>query len=855
MNKLVGVMVLLVAILLAIWLGTRSGIASRDSSVESERPQASSFVPPGTDLVALEPESSTSTADRATVEPTIESKVVPDESAPREEPQLAEIRGRFLLPGGAPAIGVELEVHGWQSNQENVIKFGLPEHWEDPIGSSDQDGRFSIRLDPPQAFQFVLEAKLEGWCTANWRWSQIEPRAIVEVGDVELVQGGSIRGRVVDSNGKAVAGGWMVYGESTTPVKRSDPSGGRDSTDVRAPADESTGEFLLEDVPPGRIRLKAYSRIANWIEGPGVDVRAGEETQADITYTGPDNESRIVVKTFCRPFHVFSDDAEEILLSAPGQETRKASKIERSSQSFAFDDLPPGSYTVEIRDAIFQPWSKSGVRPGETVSANLKGSAAVALQVVDEVTVLPIERFALDVRFEQVNFHPNLFRVIEAKDALPPGGLIEGLIPKNQTLIVRADGYAPREIPLPDLQSGETRSVMARVGRGKSLVGRTVAGAAKKAVGGVRVVLLPARKPGERSSIILGERDPAARSTESDAEGRFSFTMLPPGSFHLRGRLGESLVVQQPVTIAEDDDSVDVELVLPAPTWLVGKLIGPPEASFEGLRILANPVQTEPGEEEARMDLRRPEVPVAKDGTFRCGPLPAGETRVILQLPEIELPGFGGSMSTEGMGRDLGTVTLAPEADTEREFDVRDLFPGSIRLRVRVNGAPAASALVEVVNADPGNVIATVQLDANGEGTSGPVFPGVHRLVSGPGDGTWIHLASVQPVVKSGVRVDVEFDIQLFRGTLHLIDAGSGKPLAASHIVLAPEEMREAPQTARVRTDDQGIVELSLPAGRFLIETGEMAGFFDPATSAVVDWTSSGPIPKELALKPSQFPR
>src|SRR5262245_61854340 len=44
----------------------------------------------------------------------------PDARAPTA-PVLAEIRGRFVLAGGAPAVGVSLSVRGWGANQEREL--------------------------------------------------------------------------------------------------------------------------------------------------------------------------------------------------------------------------------------------------------------------------------------------------------------------------------------------------------------------------------------------------------------------------------------------------------------------------------------------------------------------------------------------------------------------------------------------------------------------------------------------------------------------------------------------------------------------------------------------------------------
>jgi hypothetical protein len=382
-------------------------------------------------------------------------------------------------------------------------------------------------------------------------------------------------------------------------------------------SDSTTGEFVLEGVPPGRVHLKAYSEIANWIDGPNIDVAAGQETKSDITYAGPDNDSRVVVITFCQPFFVFAGEPAEVLLSAAGFETRTATKIAHSSQSFSFEDVPPGSYTVEVRDPRFQPWWKIGVHPGETVKANLKGSSAASLKVVDAASGAPVEKFALDVRFDHVNFSPNIVRILETKDSPPPSGLFDGLIPHDQTLIVHAEGFAAYEVPVPDLKPGETRALVARVGLGAALAGRVVTGSAKKPLIAAHVALFPVSNTDQDSAFSRGERDPNARSSESGAEGRFSFDRVPPGSYMLRASSGKLFAAQQKVTVTDNKGPSEIEIVLPAPAYLVGKLIGPDGANFEGLKVLATPA----GKKETSSPTRRwlhPSRRMGRSGTGRC---------------------------------------------------------------------------------------------------------------------------------------------------------------------------------------------------------------------------------------------
>jgi hypothetical protein len=190
---------------------------------------------------------------------------------------LAELRGRFLLPGGAPAAGVALKVNGWEANDERVVQFGRPKAWSNPTGTSGPDGRFALRFDPPRAYQFTLAATLAGHADTSWRWSEIAPGSTVDLGDVQLFAGGTVRARVVDSAGRTLVQGWRIYAEGGVPGGR---ESARQQTGVSDVPDAASGTALLTGLPPGPVKLTAHSDLANWIDGPVVDVRAGETVEA-----------------------------------------------------------------------------------------------------------------------------------------------------------------------------------------------------------------------------------------------------------------------------------------------------------------------------------------------------------------------------------------------------------------------------------------------------------------------------------------------------------------------------------------------------------------------------------------------
>ncbi len=856
MRKLSVILVLLAVVVTAIWFATRTRVPSTASLPTISREAVSAQDAAGELVDAL---SSSEPASQAIARESVEPAPAPVQQSAPLEPKLAAIRGRFLLPGGAPAVGVALKVHGWEANNDRGVKYGRPEHWENPSGESDAEGRFSLRFDPPRAFQFTLGAKLEGWCEASWRWHEIEPASIVDVGDVELERGGSVRGHIADAKGRKLTHGWTVHARQIALVTKDASDGGRENTRVHASPDEATGEFLLEGLPPGRVHLTAFSRMANWIEGPIVDVRAGEEANAVIAYSGPDNSSRIVVLPFCRPFHVFEHDPAEVLLSGPGFEPRKATKIRNSSQSFSFEDVPPGTYTVEIRDPRFLPWSKSGVQPGEEVQAMLKGSAAVGLQVVDEATGESVPRFDLDVRFDRALFWPNTFRVHEAKADPPPGGLFDGLMPQSQTLIVRAQGYAACEVAVPDLAANEIRPVIARLRHGAEVVGSVVSGASKTPYPGAKVLLLAYRGSHDEWIDLNAQDELEAKSTQSDAQGKFSFQEVPAGVYTLRASDGKLLNAQVQLRIVQDQEPITTEVVMPAPAFLVGKLIGPEGARFDGLRLVARPAEQKENEHAAWRNrefvfLYDAAAVIAADGTFKHGPLPAGESAVSLCLPTVEVPRVHGSSGSEGMQQFLGTVTLLPGQETHKDFDLRELFPGTITVRARVNNEPASSAIVYVEQMPKGQLASAIVLDAHGEGTSGAILPGAYRLVAGPIDGSWVYADKTALTLGPSASLATNLDVRLSPGVLRVLDAKTRQPLANTQVFLTPDDGSVDARSTRATTNERGEARWTIAPGPYRVSAGAFPSLSTAQPPVTVDWTLSGAVPPEVAVTAKESP-
>jgi hypothetical protein len=856
MRKSLALLLALPVLLVLLWLALGRGARAPAPEPALPAPVAESKPAPPA-AVESAPDAADAQRVEATAQP--ERTSVPAPAAQPAEPLLAELRGRFVLEGGAPAAGAKILVHGWESNNERVLKYGRPkEEWKNRTAECDADGCFTLRFDPPRAYQFTLEASYAGCVTAHWRWGEIEPASKKDLGETLLPRGGAIAGRVVDAQGRSTRDAWQVYADALG-VSKGD---GSDASRAYTAADKETGQFRLEGLPPGQVELKAHSELANWIEGPKVEVRAGETAEANIQYTGPDNSRRITVVTFARPFYTFDSDVDEIVLSAPGMEPRKAQKIARSSQSFSFDELEPGSYSITIDDPKFKPWRKDGVQPGQRVSAKLVGASAASLAVLDAATRAPVARYSLRARFDESRWHPNEFEIFGPDRDPPAGGLVEGLLPVPQTLIVVAEGYAPCELSLAGLKAGELRPLTAELRKGATLVARVLQADGRTPIAGLTVTLEPsAPADQDQGSLRILGSPGSQREATSAADGSASFPATPPGTYNLRAEVSPGLAAElDGVAIAAADTRKDCELVLPPNGWLVGRVLGLDAAAAAGCSLVILSQGLSPEERgmlqaRAQFDRKGPQNPVAADGSFRAGPLRAGKSEVTFQFPSVQVhQGPNSSFGMPGASIELGLVEIPAGGELRRDFDLRGKLPGRVEADVLVNGVPAAGAQVSVSSTDQVQRQGMIALDEHGHGSSGPVVAGPVRFDLSSAEGDWSWTPPGSWTITSGETLRVRWDVPLAKGALQFVDEISGLPLAEKQVALAAEADTEGMSSWVQRiTDKQGRLELQMVPGayrvQFLIEFGA-GGKHDPSPYADtrVDWTSSGPSTSVLKI-------
>jgi len=855
MKKLVtvGALAVLVVVLIA-WLTLRSPSADAalpatlESGVPAPAPQTPEPVEApdaATERAALDTPAAANAAGASEV------------TTPDAQSVLAELRGRMLDSGGAPLAGVTLQLRGFVANDQRVQKYGAPKEWAARQTQSDAEGRFSIEFDPPRSFQFLLDARAPGLARVSWRWSELPPAEVTDVGDVRMPRSGSIRGRVVDERGQPVIGPWNVSASSAWK-----PEGaGADTTSANARTDANRPEFLLEGLPPGPAELQAQSDMTNWIQGPVVQVKPGEEVVADIVYRGPDNSRRISVTTFNRTLHVFNNPAPGTLklLGSDGS-TRVAERIAGSSQSWSFEDLPPGVYTAQIDDPRFLPWSQAGLTPGQAAKAYLVGASAIALSVVDE-SGAPVEPYRMRVRIRNVNFQSDTFELRRADAAAPVDGIYSALVPGDCSVIVDSADFAPTSVDVDALTAGETRAVQVRLSRGSTVSGTVIDGSAAVANALVELapfVPEPDDKLGAGFQSYFQARQAArndAREVRADAAGRFEFAGISAGRYTLQTKLNPNLIAKLgPIECPGATEGL--ELRLPPSGTLRGRLIGPEGASFDKLRLEF--VRQARDADRWAMHLRMleglsSEPPFelnASTGEYRFGPVESGTYAVSLSCGEFVVPsGFNGSLTLNGPQIPLGDIEFT-RGVVERDFDVRAEFPGWLELDVSLEGRPAAALVVEasteLSDGRRGSNRIGAALDERGFARCGPAFPGPWTVRVRPIDASWGWSAPTPVTVTPGAVVRVRYDVQLLRGALRVVDATSGEALREHAIFLSTADG----SLVRMSTNASGELELALPNGNYGLLDAPADGDwpFDTEGAAPFVWPAPQGAPLELRL-------
>ncbi|MFT4710380.1 MAG: hypothetical protein ACI9D0_000790 [Bacteroidia bacterium] len=368
------------------------------------------------------------------------------------EDEGAVIRGRFTLPSGDPARGVELALFRWS---EGISTFKTAQMPAAASGDSDLDGRFEFMVETSPGDLFALKAELLGYAAETLLVPGVAPLGVVDLGTCQLRPVGAIEGFIVDGDGIPIRQAWNLSAVSGSMERAYRKPG---NYAVRGSSDTQTGAFRLENIPEGSVELSAHSQLAGPSLTASVEVTEGETTVLNLTYDGPDLSSRIAIIASMEPYSRMGGRMTGIRITGQGVD-HEIEKLAGTSRTYAIDNLEDGLYTVTIDDERFLPWIKEAVRPGEAVSAVLKGSARIQLQVLDKASGEAIPQVAVAETTPSRTGWRSTALMVHSLSPLPEGGVLNLVPSAGISLRVTAPGYSPLDVPVGALLPGEVRPV------------------------------------------------------------------------------------------------------------------------------------------------------------------------------------------------------------------------------------------------------------------------------------------------------------------------------------------------------------------------------------------------------------
>ena len=517
------------------------------------------------------------------------------------------------------------------------------------------------------------------------------------------------------------------------------------------------------------------------------------------------------------------------------------------------------------------------MQPGSRVNAHLKGSASLLVEVVDDTTGDPVPGWSATLRFERVSFSPREFVLVEPGDDPPAGGLLDGIVPGDFTLLVRAGGRAEGSVSIDGLLPGETRRLQVRLGAPGSITG-ILRHAGGEPIPRVDVLLLPHEvhpEPPEdpmqlahwraQEDMRRWEVQQHAAAATADERGAFRFEGLAPGEYDLSAQVSDVMAAELSGVRVAAGGTAEVVLEAPACAYLSGTCLGPGGTSFEGLSI---EIETAGSEQRFFGPGGQLRAEIDGQGGYRVGPAPPGDYAVRLRLPDVARAWQNTSTRSQGAMRALDTVTLVAGENPGHDYDLRADFPGRLSVRVTRGGAPANGLdvrpfLIPLEGEAAGfprfpTEAAGAALDDDGTAVLGPLLPGNYLLVV---EGTGAPaLAPGVVFVPAGAESRFAFDATPIRGALTVRDAESGQPLANHPLKLIPASPPgltglRLPLEINLQTDAEGRAAAELVSGSYVVFDGSAPAFlqlFAGDLGAELAWDARGPAPAELRLKRMQ---
>lgn len=558
---------------------------------------------------------------------------------------------------------------------------------------SGADGRFALPEAPRDGLRFEILFSHAGHAPLRLLNQPAWPGRTRDLGELRLTRGFALSGRVLAPDGSPVAGAEILafadpaLSTSNKEVLHLDPLPGMSAWSDRE------GEFRLERLPPGRIRVRATAAGFGAPWSPPLTAQEGEELTDLVLQLRSGRVMTGIVLDAARQAVPGAAIRARASTSSPWpnhqQESKTTSDVGGGFSFFAAEDFTALELLVS---APGHSLVRRNLRPADLEGGPLE----ILIQILPQVRGFVVDESGAAVAGAQViltpqtptPFHPRDRLALAAATSGADGaftlafdiGLLDGA--SRVDVWAWDDAHAPAAPARLDLRGGKLDPaafpLRLILPAGLTLSGRALA-ADGAALAGARIHLRKLQAPRANRMPTL---DAAARGgtvvarAAAGADGEFRFGGLAPGDYRVEAHHA-SCSPGESADLALLEDLSDLEVRLPARSGIAGSVEGELRA-FPSLQVLASA----PGRETL-------EAAVDPSGQFRFENL-APDTYSLALRPA---PWGGGvQVFSFGSGQPLARLeelTVPPGATVPAVLRLELESFGQLEGRVLAGGAAA----------------------------------------------------------------------------------------------------------------------------------------------------------------------